>query len=119
MKIDVTRQLTELDGTPMVTGKQICQMCGQPVSKPMPMTVRLAATRALSITLKGEENLPGDKKVDQFHLALKITDEDVPDLTVENIALIKERIGKMYSQVVVGRAWEILDPRHDEEKDDT
>lgn len=110
MKIDVTQQLTELDGTPMVTGKRMCSACGQMVGEIEPMTIRLAATRALSITFKGEETLPGGEKVAQFHLALEITDEDEPDLRVEDVALIKERVGKMYGQVVVGRVWEILDP---------
>ena len=110
MKIDVTQQLTELDGEPMVTGRRLCPTCGQTVGEIEPMTVRLAATRALSLTFKGEENLPGDEKVAQFHLALKITDEDEPDLRVEDVALVKERVGKMYGQVIVGRMWAILDP---------
>jgi len=109
MKINVTQQLTELDGTPMVTGKQVCQMCGQVVSETEPFTVRLAATRALSATFRDEQSLTGDEKWPRFHLALRITDEDEPDLKAEDIVLIKKVVGKMYGPVIVGRVWSILD----------
>ena len=109
MKIDVTQQLTELDGTPMITGKQVCQVCGSVVGESEPMTVRLAATRALTAQYRDEQSLPGDEKVTRFHLALKLTDEAEPDLKAEEIVLIKNVVGKMYGPVVVGRMWSILD----------
>ena len=109
MKIDVTQQIVGLDGTPIITGRQVCQMCGQVVSEKEPMTVRLAATRALTAMFKDEQSLAGDKKVVRFHLALKITDEDEPELKAEDIVLIKTLVGKMYGPVIVGRMWAILD----------
>lgn len=111
MKIDVTQQLMELDGTPITTGKQICQMCGQVVGKIEPMTVRLAAVRALSVTFRDEQGLEGEERVTRFHLALKITGGDEPNLTVEEIALVKKLTGKMGGNVVAGRMWAILDPQ--------
>ena len=110
MKINVTQQLKNLDGTPMVTGKQICQMCGQVVGKTEPMTVRLAATRALSATFRDEQGLTGDEKWPRFHLALKLTNEDEPDLKAEDVVLIKGLVGKMYGPIIVGRVWALLDP---------
>lgn len=110
MKIDVTQQLTELDGTPMITGKQVCQMCGQVVSEKEPMTVGLAATRSLSATFRIEQNLGGEEKFERFRLALKITDEDEPALTAEDVVLIKKVVGMMYGPVIIGRMWAILDP---------
>lgn len=110
MKIDVTQQLTGLDGTPMTTGRQICQACGQVVGKTEPMTVRVAATRALSVTFRDEQGLRGEERVERFHLALKIINEDEPNLTVEEIALIKKLTGKLGGNVVAGRMWAILDP---------
>jgi len=109
MKINVTQQLTELDGTPMVTGRQICQVCGSVIGESEPMTVRLAATRALTAQYRDEQSLPGDEKVTRFHLALRLTDEPEPDLKAEEIVLIKNVVGKMYGPVVVGRMWSILD----------
>jgi len=111
MKINVTEQLEELDGTPMVTGKRVCQVCGQVVDEKEPMTVRLAATRALTAVYRDEQNLAGDEKVTRFHLALKIVDEDESDLTAEDIVEIKKMVGKMYGPVVVGRVWSIVDPK--------
>lgn len=113
MKIDVTQQIVRLDGTPMITGKQVCQMCGQVVGESEPMTVRLAATRSLTATFRDEQSLLGDQKIARFHLALKITDEDEPDLKAEDIVLIKKLIGKMYGPVIVGRVWAILDPQEE------
>ena len=110
MKIDVTQQIMELDGTPMVTGKQICQMCGQVVSKPEPMTIRLAATRSLTASFRDEQSLPGEQKIVRFRLALKMTDTDEPNLEAEEIVLVKKVVGKMYGPVVVGRVYAILDP---------
>jgi hypothetical protein len=110
MKIDVTQQLLELDGTPMVTGKQICRTCGQGVSDKEPLTVRWAATKALTATFRDEPSLPGDEKVARFHLALKVTREDQLDLKAEDVVLIKQLVGKMYGPVVVGQVWSILDP---------
>ena len=111
MKIDVTQQLTELDGTLMVTGRQVCPTCGQAVSEAEPMTVRLAATRALTVTFRDEPGVQGEERVRRFHLALRITDEDEPNLTVEEIALIKKLTGKLGGNVVAGRMWAILDPQ--------
>jgi len=109
MKIDVTEQLEELDGTPMVTSKQVCQMCGSVVGEVMPMTVRLTVTRALTAMFKDEQNLAGEDKITRWHLALKITDEDDPDLKAEDIVLIKKLVGKMFGPVIIGRMWAILD----------
>ena len=110
MKIDVTQQLEELDGTPMETGRTMCQMCGQVMGKKEPMTVRLALTRALSATFKDEQDLPGEKKVERFALALRMINEDNPHLAAEEITLVKKLVGKMFGNVIVGRVWPILDP---------
>ena len=110
MKTDVTQQIVELDGTPVVTSKTMCPACGQAVGEIEPMTVRLAATRALTAMFRDEQDLAGDEKVVRFHLALKIVDEDEPDLKAEDIVLIKKLVGKMYGPIVVGQVWMQLDP---------
>ena len=117
MKIDVTQQIAELDGTPMVTSKQVCLMCGQTMGVEEPMTVRLATTRALAPVYQDERNLTGDDKIIRFHLALRIMDEDEPDLEAKEIVLAKEMVGKMYGAIVVGRVWAILDPKAKEADD--
>lgn len=110
MKIDVTQQLMNLDNTPIITGKRTCPTCGQAVSEPEPMTVRLAATGALTASFRTEPDLAGEQKVRRFHLALRLADEGKPDLKAEDIVLIKKLVGMMWGSVIVGRMWEILDP---------
>lgn len=88
----------------------MCPACGQAVGEIEPMTVRLAATRALTAMFRDEQDLAGDEKVVRFHLALKIVDEDEPDLKAEDIVLIKKLVGKMYGPIVVGQVWMQLDP---------
>jgi len=109
MNIDVTQQLVDLDGTPMITGKQMCPTCGQPIGENEPMTIRVTAVKSLTAVFRDEQDLPGEEKVRRFHLALKITDESEPDLKAEDVVLIKKMVGKMYGPVVVGRVWAILD----------
>jgi len=110
MKIDVTQQIMQLDSSPIVTGKQTCAACGQVVGDEEPMTARMVATRALTSVLRGEQDLPGEEKVTRFQLALRIMNEDEPDLKVEEIVLVKKVVGKMYGPLIVGRMWAILDP---------
>ena len=110
MRIDVTEQLKKLDGSPMITGSQVCPKCGGVVGEEKPMTLCLAATRALSVTFSDEQNLAPEKKVERFHLALRLLKENSPDLTAEEIVTIKNVVGKMFGNVIVGRAWAILDP---------
>jgi len=111
MKINVTQQLMQLDGTPMETGKEVCLACGQVLGESEPMTVRLAATRALTPIYRDEPSLPGDEKVKRFHLALRLVDSDEPELQAKDIILIKDMVGKFHGPVVVGRVWEIIDPK--------
>lgn len=110
MKINVTQQIKKLDGTLMNTGKQVCPMCGKIAGEEEAMTVRLATTRALVAVYVDEQGLTGDKKVERWHLALKIMNEDEPDLGAEEVVLIKELVGKMFGPAVVGQVWPILDP---------
>lgn len=109
MKIDVTQQIKELDGTPMVTSKQMCPACGQIMGTEEPMTVRLASTRALTAVHRDEVGLTGDDKLKRFKLALRITDEGEPDLEAEEIVMVKLMVGKMYGPVVIGRVWKALE----------
>jgi len=59
-----------------------------------------------------EKNVSGKEKVDRYQLAMKINRADgVIDLTPENVTKLRDLIGKAYpSPVVVGQAWELLDP---------
>jgi len=109
MKIDVTQQLRSIEGEPLTTSETTCPQCGQ-ATEANPVTVRQVATGALMAQRRGEEETSGEEKVRYYALAVKIHDEDAPDLRAEDVALVKELVGKSYGPLVVGQVWALLDP---------
>jgi hypothetical protein len=82
--------------------------------KPMPngdkkLTLGDVAGAALMSTLEEDKNSTGAEKYKLFKLAQKVVGNKGP-FTVEDMALIKARIGKAYGPGVVGPAFELLDP---------
>jgi hypothetical protein len=106
MKIDFSAVITELDGTVAKDGDKVVtlgKLAIHALINPLPD----AAGRA--------EQLDAEMKVKLAKLAQDIhsaTDKAL-DLTVEDIALIKQRIGRAFSQIAVMRAWDLLDPPGD------
>lgn len=98
MKIDVTRAILDLDGRPVAIE-------GEPA-----LTLRSAIVNALLTPLKGDEALNGPSKLKNWLLAQRIHGDDSPDMKAEDIALVKERVGRGYTALVVGRVYEMLDP---------
>lgn len=93
MKIKVTEAIVDL------SGKAIGDL-----------TLRSVCNEVLLGQIPGDESLGGAKKAEMFALAMRIHDEDEPDLKAEEISLLKDRIGRGYSALVTGRAYELLDP---------
>jgi len=57
-----------------------------------------------------DERIEGQEKLSRYRLAVKIFNAgDETDLIVEEIALIKKLIAKMFSVLVTGQAWEYLE----------
>ena len=118
MKIDVTKVLEDLNGKPIMVGQQECPTCGQPAGEISPLTLRLVAIKALTASYEDERSLGGEEKVKRFHLALRLHDDDEPDLKPEDVVLAKKLIGKLFGPLVVGQSWIILDgdsPSEEEE----
>jgi len=120
-KIDVTQEIVGLNGEPIRQGRALCGRCGKAVmacpncdgDTPVAMealTLQEVCRFALANTLPGDDKLAGDTKFEHFHLALRIVDNNEVELKAEEISTIKERIGKVWSTMVMGRAWEMLDP---------
>ena len=76
------------------------------------LTLKTVSVEALLATFDDERSLSGEEKAKRYLLATRIyaNPEDI-DLTVEEIAKIKQLIGKGYGPLVVGQAWEILEGR--------
>lgn len=93
MKIDIAQPIRDLENTP-IEG----------------VTFRTVACLALTNSLPGDERLTDNQKLTMFALALRIQKDFMPlDFKIEELALIKERIGRGFSVVVVGRCYEIIE----------
>lgn len=108
-KIDVTQPITDFDGSPIESPTQICTGCNQ-VVEGIVMTLRLVCTSAAVYQAQNEPPLPGEESVKRFALGMRIYDEDEPDLSAEDLALLKKRIAAMRPPIITARAWGMLDP---------
>lgn len=108
MKTDVTQVIKDLDGNTLPitdpTGRILTAEEGGG-----PLTLRKVAIEALIQPLRGDEGLDGETKLKHFTLAMLVQEQDQPELSSEHIALIKQRIGKGYGAIVVGRAFKMLE----------
>jgi hypothetical protein len=101
--IDFTQVIRDLDGKPLpinIEGKL-----------PSVATLGQVAKDALVNVLQEDAQLSGSVKYDHWILAGKIyPDKSDVVLTAEELATIKERIGKAFGPLVVGPCWRMLDP---------
>ena len=75
------------------------------------MTLRDLAERALLEVLPSEQSLPADQKIARWRIFTKVSGGAAFDsLPTEDRAVIKELIGKVFTTLVVGRAYDIIDP---------
>ena len=97
MNIDMTAPILGLDGSTLddAQGGKI--------------TLRTVVQGALLAVTQQDQNMDGSRKAKLFTLALA-ANADAVDWTVEDIALVKERIGLVSTPLAVGRAYELLDP---------
>lgn len=94
MKIEISPQILGLDGAPLLEG----------------FTVKEAMIQSLVTALPGDERLTGMQKFEAFNLATKINSADnFVDLSIEDMKLIKDRSGKMFSPVAMARVWQALE----------
>lgn len=86
------------------------------------MTNVLISTYQINCTFCGRagvnEEIAGEEKARRSYLAIEIYKaKNEIELEVDDVKLIKDRIGKIYSSaLVVGQAWELLDPKKKEKK---
>lgn len=92
MKIDMTSPILDISGVPVKD-----------------VTLRTIVQTALLTTTQADVSLPGEKKARMFSLAIE-ANKDKPNFSVEDLQLIKERVGMVATPLAVGRAFEILDP---------
>jgi hypothetical protein len=99
MKIDFNRVLIDL------TGEEISESAKEPDKK---ATLKFITMQALMNNVRGDESLSGHDKFKQYELAQKVN-TGVVELTAEEIALIKERIGLAFHTAIIGPAYQLLE----------
>jgi hypothetical protein len=100
--INFTQAIVGLDGKPVQAGEG---------KTSTPFTLSDASVNALLASLPEDGKLSGVDKYNYAELARKIYQNKDVILTVEEIATIKDRIGKAYGPLIVGSAWRLLDPQ--------
>lgn len=99
MKIDVNQTLKTMNGQVMKDDDGTGQI--------VDATLRMAMVNAILSPIEKES---GMDKVKKFNLAKKIHDaESEVDLTVEEVSLIKERIGEVFPAIIVGQVFDLLE----------
>lgn len=98
MIIDFTQELVN-----PITGEKILMDIGSTDV----VTLSDIAVNALVTPIDGER-LDGKTKFELMKFAQKIHNAKDVDITVEEVAKIKERVGVMYPQLLVGAVYELL-----------
>lgn len=74
------------------------------------LTIREAVVNSL-LSTNQRETILGIEKARRYSLAMKVYQaKKQVELTVEDVTLIKDEIGRIYPPLVVGQAYEFLDP---------
>ena len=112
MKLDVTKILTKFDGDNITIHNMDVELCPQCAKKlteaKQPLTLRLVCTKALTSITQKTQQLSGQKKFERGELARKIHNENEPNLTVDDIILIREVVGEVEGPLVVLQVFELL-----------
>lgn len=98
MKLDTTQTLKTLSGDVM--------MDNDGKGNAVEATVRMAVVNAVLAPVERES---GVEKVKKYDLASRIFKEDEVELSVEEISLIKERVGEVFPPLITGQIWKLLE----------
>lgn len=97
MKINFAAPIRDIKGEPIVENEKA-------------VTLGSVSCQALLASYPDEPNLSGKEKAERFVLGVLFSLEQEEDISVEDVALLKKLIGKAYGPLVVGRAYEIIEP---------
>lgn len=76
--------------------------------KEAPVTLASICCSALMGEVSAETT--GKEKVRRYNLATSIVGKGAVNVTAEDVALLKDLVGKMFTTLCVGQAMEMLDP---------
>lgn len=95
MKINFDTTLIHLDGTKLKV-------------KDADMSLKFAATEALMQIAESDRTASGEAKYKRYELAVKVNAGGEVEITPEEAALLKQRIGEIFGPAVVGPAYKLL-----------
>ena len=94
-----------------VNGSDILSPLEEGEEERKPFLMRTVCVNALLEPNQDDKNLNGEKKAKSYHLAMEIyKTKGKIDLSIDDIKLLKDLIGRMPSPLIVGQAFDILDP---------
>jgi len=108
MKLDVTRQLTNLDGSSLVQPGTRCTTCGH-ITDPEPVTLRVVLTTSLVTQTRDQKPIEGDEKAKRWALAIRIQQEDAPELALKELELVQRLVGEIQPTLTAGQVWVMLE----------
>ena len=108
MKLDVTIELIELDGTPITDDKRICPTCQRPVGDGKPLTIRRACARALQFIPERTTVSYTDQK-ERYELAQRFFNGDEVELEAKEVVLVQKLLALLYRPAVTGPVGLALD----------
>lgn len=90
---------------------EILSLDHQPLKPPESMNLDKLTLKSVCIEslMFNEEGMSGEQKFSNYQLARKISAGGEVDCSVEELALIKKRIGLAWGVNVVGPAWSLLE----------
>lgn len=103
MKINFDAQLYDLDNRPIFEGKP---------DEQKEVTLKTVSINAMLTPTSPGPNQPsenGRSKLKNYKLAKNINKGGIVELEAEEISSLKEKIGKIYSAIIVGSAYELLE----------
>lgn len=97
VSIDFSKQILDLSGVALQEGEKA-------------LTLGAVAASGLLAQFANEANLAVSTKLTRYQIALKVATGALQDLTAEEVTALKDVIGRAFNPLVVGRAFDILDP---------
>lgn len=104
MNINVSQKITTLDGQSIPANDGVSGELRPTILKDILVKAMMEPTQAETQTMKGEV------KFKRYMLAQKIYQgEGVVDVEIEDLALLRESVGKLFNPLVVGQVWKMLE----------
>lgn len=98
MRIKFTTVLKEVDGKTPLTDAETKES----------VTLRTISVNSLMAEMQ-DERRSGTQKAEAYELSMRIMAADIAEVTVSEVATIKDRIGKCFGALVVGQCWPLLE----------